>query len=702
MTGAKVRSSAAIGQRPPAGERWEIRTDPLLSANIDAAHRAYAALDRPGAIVAVLRGDEVVHFAGYGLANVEFEVPWTPDVRYTFFSLTKPMVACALLALETTGALSLQAEVADILPGFPRFAWPVRVEHLLTHTSGLWQDETVARLLRLAWPSPPITLDELYALSVRQRDLPFRPGTCFYYNDAGMRIAARVLERAAGLGFAEAMAALVFAPAGMTSASLSAAEPARLSRQASSYWPADAAGARYLVASVPFESSGDGAVVGTIGDLVAFARYLAAERPSGRLVDRLGAPVAYRPGLHGSYRTCLRERFHRGVAFLEHGGLFGKTLAYVPALDAWLIVMRNALDLARLSEAGHLRLLLDALLDTRPDTRARLSPGHPDHSGAFPKPPLQDFNPQFLEAVAGDYVEPISRFPLRLTPCEGRLCFEFLGVADELVRGSAANCLRTNPGSLGPLIEIACAADEVGWRLSLRHSDWETFRPIARAAPGAPADGEALVGLYRSSELGAVLVVETESDGGLALLLDRLDAAAAGRLSAFEGMSRNAMAAALEHVPGLRNPFGRDPLPDYAILVELHGGPDEASTLDARLEGLAEAAAAEGLICDARFGPSAHVWRLRHAISEGLSRSGAVIGFDVALPVAAAAAFRRDVEARLLPRFTEFVCCDFGHWGGRRRALQLRAPRRSEPARRRRGGAARCRAGRRRAPQRRL
>jgi hypothetical protein len=63
----------------------------------------------------------------------------------------------------------------------------------------------------------------------------------------------------------------------------------------------------------------------------------------------------------------------------------------------------------------------------------------------------------------------------------------------------------------------------------------------------------------------------------LPALLDRLETQAGGFLSAFEGMSANALRAALRHYPRLTNPFGPDEIPAYAVLIEL------ASTLPARV-----------------------------------------------------------------------------------------------------------------------
>ena len=139
-------------------------------------------------------------------------------------------------------------------------------------------------------------------------------------------------------------------------------------------------------------------------------------------------------------------------------------------------------------------------------------------------------------------------------------------------------------------------------------------------------------------------------------------------LSAFEGMSSGAVEAALGHVPGLRNPFAPDPIPDYCVLVEIARttAPLEGEVpLDDLLQaGLASLMEAEpDLLLDARFGPPERGWALRHALSEGVKASGKLIAFDLGFRRGQTMAFRRHMERELARLHPEIRVCDFGHVG---------------------------------------
>jgi len=130
-------------------------------------------------------------------------------------------------------------------------------------------------------------------------------------------------------------------------------------------------------------------------------------------------------------------------------------------------------------------------------------------------------------------------------------------------------------------------------------------------------------------------------------------------LSAYEVISRAAMVPALELVDGLRRPFGSPKLPELSALVEFEG---RRGAQDALVDALAVLDSA-GLITDAVVGPPQEVWAVRHSISEGLRRSGTIIGFDVSVPRSALPQFLATVRPAVTDLLSRVIVADFGHWG---------------------------------------
>src|SRR6266403_5044103 len=85
----------------------------------------------------VAKGGKVVMEKGYGMANVELDVPNTPDTKFRLGSITKQFTATAIMQLQEQGKLSVNALACKYVAGCPDTWKTITVHHLLTHTSGI-------------------------------------------------------------------------------------------------------------------------------------------------------------------------------------------------------------------------------------------------------------------------------------------------------------------------------------------------------------------------------------------------------------------------------------------------------------------------------------------------------------------------------------------------------------------------------------
>ena len=106
------------------------------SEEIGALFAAVSQVQSPGASVIAIQNGKVLHKEGYGLANLEHDVPNTPQTKFRLGSVTKSFTATAILMLHEQGLLSIDDPAEMYLPDFPG-SKRTTVRHLLTHTSGL-------------------------------------------------------------------------------------------------------------------------------------------------------------------------------------------------------------------------------------------------------------------------------------------------------------------------------------------------------------------------------------------------------------------------------------------------------------------------------------------------------------------------------------------------------------------------------------
>jgi serine beta-lactamase-like protein LACTB len=198
---------AAAPSAPPGLARSKAQAvDALLSA-------AMVRLGIPGLSAAIVTERQLRWSNAYGSADLENFVPARNETVYRLASVTKPIVATAVLQLVEAGKVDLDAPIQRYVPAFPEKKWPVTVRHLLSHQAGVrnWTDDEFRNTRRYG-----SIADSLQAF--KDDPLLFEPGTRTQYTSLGYNLLGAVVEGASGMPFMQYLAERVFAPAGMDSA----------------------------------------------------------------------------------------------------------------------------------------------------------------------------------------------------------------------------------------------------------------------------------------------------------------------------------------------------------------------------------------------------------------------------------------------------------------------------------------------------
>ena len=166
----------------------------------------------PGLSLAVVKNGKVIKAKGYGLANLEWNVPATVDTAYQLASVSKQFTATAIMLLVEDGKLQLSDSVTKHFPELPG-AWSnITVRHLLTMTSGIkdylnvvppgeWRNDfTYARLLEI----------------MKNEPLEFGAGDKFAYSNSNYVLLAMLVQKLSGKSYDSFLAERVFGPLKMT------------------------------------------------------------------------------------------------------------------------------------------------------------------------------------------------------------------------------------------------------------------------------------------------------------------------------------------------------------------------------------------------------------------------------------------------------------------------------------------------------
>jgi CubicO group peptidase (beta-lactamase class C family) len=160
--------------------------------------------------VLVARGDKVLHSSGYGMANLEHNVPNTPETVYRLASLTKQFTAAAILQLLEQGLLDINDPVDRHLPDYPH-SGEITIYQLLNHTSGVPDYEFLEPTMAFR---NAVSLDELMA-KFSSLPLDFPPGRQFKYSNSGYVVLTAIIEKVSGKGYVDYLSEHIFQPLGM-------------------------------------------------------------------------------------------------------------------------------------------------------------------------------------------------------------------------------------------------------------------------------------------------------------------------------------------------------------------------------------------------------------------------------------------------------------------------------------------------------
>jgi CubicO group peptidase (beta-lactamase class C family) len=307
---------------------------------VDALIEPYAAPGVPGLSVLVIQQGEKTYERVVGLADVEAGTPATPATNYRLASFTKQFTAMTILMLVDESKLSLESTLTELLPDFPAYGGSITVRHLLTHTSGLIAYENVMP----DSTTIPLKDRDVLALMMQQDSTYFPPGSSYRYSNTGYAILAMIVEKTAGLSFADFLKQRIFEPLGMDATVAYEQGISEVSNRAYGHAETDQGIARRdqsLTSSV----LGDGGIYSSITDLYKWDQALYTDRLVSRpLLEEAmtGATDTHKAESRYGYGWFIESI--NGRRLIRHTGTtigFSTAIERIPELELTVIVLSN-------------------------------------------------------------------------------------------------------------------------------------------------------------------------------------------------------------------------------------------------------------------------------------------------------------------------------------------------------------------------
>ena len=468
-----------------------------VSGQVDALFARFDGDDVPGCTVGVDRNGERVLTRAYGMANLEWDIPNTPETIFENGSVSKQFTAAAVVLLAMDGVLSLEDDVREWVPELPDYGDTITLRHLLNHTSGLRDWGSVAGIAGWGRSVRTHTHDHVLDILSRQSALNFEPGLQYSYSNSGYNLLAIIVSRASGMPFAEFSRERIFEPLGMDDTQWRDDWTRIVPGRSTGYSPDGDGGYRI---NQPIENvHGNGGLLTTVDDLLTWNRSLDEATLAGpELVRTMETQGVLNDGRTIAYALGLSVDDWRGIRAVTHGGATSGYRAF----------------LARYPDEGLSVALLCNAANANPGALANgvAELYLADALGPAPElPQAADVDPEAVARLAGWYRDVRTGEPTRI------------------VQGDDG-VLRVGQTPLVPIsrteFHIGTSGQRAAWaapsgssRAGVRIVEGEVvvgrWEPTEPATPG-PSELADYVGTYHSDDAETTLTIVLE-DGGLVL-----------------------------------------------------------------------------------------------------------------------------------------------------------------------------------------
>ena len=472
-----------------------------LSEKVDKVFAQWDKPDSPGCEIVVIRDAQIVYKRGYGMANLEHNIPLSPASIMDTGSVSKQFTAMAIALLAEQGKLSLDDDIRKYLPEIPQYETPITIRHLIHHTSGLRDYLTLMALAGMRDDDHYVD-GEVVTLLARQKELNFKPGSEFLYSNSGYFLLSQIVKRASGQTLREFSKEHIFKPLGMSRTRFYDDHTEIVKNRAASYMPRKGGG--FQIAATTLDMVGDGNVFTCVEDLFLWDQnfyHNKLGKGGPELINQMLTTGTLNNGEKIDYAFGLVAGQYRGLKTIEHGGAFIGYRAMTMRFPDQRFSVILQCNLGTMNPSNLARRVADIYLANQLKADVKRAGASDAKFIDLPEPELK--------TKTGAYRNPNNGMIWKLYAREGKL---FADVPGQTIRFGAISAAEFR--SIGTPLEVVLNFEKQGQAMTLRMQRGAekplTLEAVQLVAP-SPAQLAEYVGEYRSDEILATYKIVLEN-----------------------------------------------------------------------------------------------------------------------------------------------------------------------------------------------
>lgn len=306
--------SIAFAQTPPANAQSDI------ASRVDRLFARWDRPDSPGCALGVIRDGKLIYKKGYGMANLEHDIPISPTTVFNIGSASNQFTAMSILLLAMQGKLTLDDDIRKYLPELPANQATVTIRSLIHHTSGI-RDRIDLMAMAGRDFDEVYREDDIIELLARQKELNFKPGARRLYSYSGYVLLAAIVKKVSGKSLRQFANENIFNPLGMINTGFQD-EDAMIVKNRATYYLVNNEGSFQMRPS-NVAPVGDGGLLTTVEDLLLWDQNFYQNKLGGpELISQFLTPVTIDDGEMTNYAFGLTVDNYKGLKTIAIGGDF--------------------------------------------------------------------------------------------------------------------------------------------------------------------------------------------------------------------------------------------------------------------------------------------------------------------------------------------------------------------------------------------